>query len=61
MPGKTLCFLFRAQEDTKDTQLSFLMGMGISTEEKEDQFTVQEVTLAYNESNSPVCANRCST
>lgn len=61
MPGKTLGFLFRAQENTKDTQLSCLMGMGISTEEKEDQFTVQEVTLAYNESNSPVWANRCST
>lgn len=44
----------RAQGNTKDTQLSFSMGMGISTEEKEDRFTVQEVTLAYSESNSPV-------
>jgi len=50
----------RAQGNTKDTQLSFLMGMGISTEDKEDQFTVQEVTLAHSESNSPVCAGMFS-
>lgn len=35
------------------------MGMGILTEEKEEQFTVQEVTSAYSESNSPVGAERC--
>lgn len=50
----------RAQGNTKDTQLSFLMGMGISTEEKEHQFTAQEVTAAHSECNSPVCTERCS-
>lgn len=46
----------RAQETTKDTQLSFLMGT--SVEEKEDQITMQEAALAYSESNSPKHAKR---
>lgn len=48
----------RAQGTTKDTQIPFLMG--ISIEEKEDRFTVQEATLAYCESNLPEHAKRWS-